>query len=173
MDILLLYFSKVSLKIWKKFPHTSIWLCTLQSQLITDVLCWVPKDYFCETYHNVSKSHQVSQYSGGYSNTKVATNNNMWTWLWKMNLSHEDHLGIPRWCSGKECACSAGVTRDTGSIPGSGRSPGGGHDNPLQYSCLENPLARGAWQAMVHRVAKRWTQLNWLHTQGQLGFLSL
>ena len=47
--------------------------------------------------------------------------------------------------------------RDTGSIPGSGRSLGEGHGNPLQYSCLENPMDRGAWWAMVHRVAKRWT----------------
>ena len=44
---------------------------------------------------------------------------------------------------------------DVGSIPGWGRSPGGGHGNPLQYSCLENPMDRGAWCATVHRVAKR------------------
>ena len=45
------------------------------------------------------------------------------------------------------------------SIPGSGRSPGGGHRNPLQYSCLENPMDRGAWQATVHRVTKSQSQL--------------
>ena len=44
--------------------------------------------------------------------------------------------------------------RDTGSIPGSGRSPGGGHGNPLQYSCLENPIDRGAWQPIVHGVTE-------------------
>ena len=44
-----------------------------------------------------------------------------------------------------------------GLIPASGRSPGGGHGNPFQYSCLENPMDRGAWQAIVHRVAKSWT----------------
>ena len=44
---------------------------------------------------------------------------------------------------------------DVGSIPGWGRSPGGGHGNPLQYSCMENPMDRGAWWATVHRVAKR------------------
>ena len=49
--------------------------------------------------------------------------------------------------------------RDTGSIPGLGRSPGGGHGNPLQYSYLENPMDRGAWQATVHRIAKSQTQL--------------
>ena len=56
--------------------------------------------------------------------------------------------------SGKEPSGSAGGIRDKGSIPGSKRSPGGGHGNPLQYSCLENPMDRGAWQVTVHRVAK-------------------
>ena len=50
------------------------------------------------------------------------------------------------------------------AIPGLGRSPGEGNSNPLQYSCLENPMARGAWQATVHGVAKRKTQLNDSHT---------
>ena len=54
---------------------------------------------------------------------------------------------------------NAEASRDEGSIPGSGRSPGGGHGNPLQYSCLENAMGRGAWQAAVHRVAKSRTQL--------------
>ena len=44
--------------------------------------------------------------------------------------------------------------RDMGLIPGSGRSPGGGHDNPLQYSCLENPMDKGAWWATVHKGLK-------------------
>ena len=52
--------------------------------------------------------------------------------------------------------------RDVGSIPGSGTSPEGGHGNPLQYSCLENPINRGAWQATVHRVTKSQTQLKQL-----------
>ena len=52
---------------------------------------------------------------------------------------------------------NTGDIRDVGSIPGLGKSPGGGHGNPLQYSCLENPVDRGAWQATVFRVAKRWT----------------
>ena len=50
---------------------------------------------------------------------------------------------------------NAGGVRDTGLIPGWGRSPGGGHGNPLHYSCLENSMDRGAWRATVHRVAKR------------------
>ena len=49
---------------------------------------------------------------------------------------------------------NAGVSRDTDSIPESERSPGGGHDNPLQYYCLENTMDRGAWQATIHRVAE-------------------
>ena len=49
--------------------------------------------------------------------------------------------------------------RDTGLVPGSGRSPGGGHGNLLQYSCLENPMERGAWQAVIHGVAESQTQL--------------
>ena len=60
----------------------------------------------------------------------------------------------------KSSPVSAGDVRDKGSIPGSGRSPGGGHGNPLQYSCLENPMDRGAWCATVHRVAKSQTRLN-------------
>ena len=57
---------------------------------------------------------------------------------------------------------NAGDVRDVGSIPASGRSPGGGHGNPLQYYCLENPMDRGAWWAMVHRITKSQTWLEWL-----------
>ena len=53
----------------------------------------------------------------------------------------------------KNPPAKAGDTGDTGSIPGSGRSPGGGNDNPLQFSCLENPMDRGAWRAIVHGLA--------------------
>ena len=57
----------------------------------------------------------------------------------------------------KESACNAGDVIDMGSITGSGRSPGGGHGNPLQYSSLENPMDRRAWWTTVHRVTKSWT----------------
>ena len=63
---------------------------------------------------------------------------------------------------------SAGDVRDTGLIPGLGRSPGGGHGNALHYSCLENPMDRGAWWAIVHRVAKSWTWLKWLSTHAHI-----
>ena len=57
---------------------------------------------------------------------------------------------------------NVGNIRDTSSVPGPGRSPGGGHGNPLQYSCLENPVDRGAWQTTVHRVTKSQTRLKQL-----------
>ena len=57
----------------------------------------------------------------------------------------------------KPSACNVG---DLGSIPGSGRSPGEGNGNPLQYSCLENAMGGGAWWATVHGVAKSWTRLS-------------
>ena len=57
----------------------------------------------------------------------------------------------------KNLPANAGDLREAGSIPRSRRSPGGGHSNPLQYACLENPMDKGAWQAIVHRVAQSWT----------------
>ena len=60
----------------------------------------------------------------------------------------------------KNLPATAVDPRDMGSIPGSGRSPGGGNDNPLQYSCLENLMNRGAWQATVCVVAKSQTRLS-------------
>ena len=64
---------------------------------------------------------------------------------------------FPGGSDGKASAYNAG---DLGSIPGSGRSPGEGNGNPLQYSCLENPMDGGAWLATVHGVAKSWTRLS-------------
>ena len=66
-------------------------------------------------------------------------------------------LGIPGGSDGKESACNVG---DLGLNPGLGRSPGGRHGNPLQYSCLENPMDRGVWWATVHRVAESPTRLS-------------
>ena len=65
-------------------------------------------------------------------------------------------MGLPWWFSGKESACNAG---DLGLIPGLGGSPGEGIGNPLQYSCLENSMDRGAWWAIVHGVTKSRTRL--------------
>ena len=63
----------------------------------------------------------------------------------------------------KNTPANVGNVRDAGLIPESGRSPGGGRDNPLQYSYLENPMDTGAWQATVHRVAKSWICLKQLN----------
>ena len=64
----------------------------------------------------------------------------------------------------KNLPFNVGDIRDVGSIPGPGRSPGGGHGNSLQYSCLENPMDRGAWRAIVHGVARSRTRLKQLST---------
>ena len=67
------------------------------------------------------------------------------------------HLGFPGSSDGKESACKVG---DPGSIPGLGRSPREGNGNPLQYSCLENPMDKEAWRATVHGVAKSGIRLS-------------
>ena len=59
----------------------------------------------------------------------------------------------------KNLSANAGDVRDKSSVPGLGRSPGEGNGNPLQYSCVENPMDRGAWRATVHRVRQSWARL--------------
>ena len=79
--------------------------------------------------------------------------------------------GSPRGANGQEPACQCGKHEGAGSIPGSGRPPEGGLGSPLQYSCLESPMDRGAWRAAVHGVAKSQTSLS---TQAwQVGIQSL
>ena len=73
------------------------------------------------------------------------------------------NIFLPSWLSGKESTCNAGDTGDLVLIPESGRSPGKGHGNPLQCSCLENPMDRGA-MATVHRVTKSQTRVKSLST---------
>ena len=77
---------------------------------------------------------------------------------WVSFLYVSINVGFPGGSDGKESACNAG---DLSSIPGLGRSPGEGNGNPLQYSCLENPMDRGAWKATVHAVTNSQTQLEW------------
>ena len=95
-----------------------------------------------------------------------------WWVLWYANYTLIKQLkgfsgGIPGGSDNKESACNAG---DLASIPGSGRSPGGGHGNPLWYSCLENPMDRGSWRAAVCTAAKSCTWLKWLMTHAKLSF---
>ena len=71
--------------------------------------------------------------------------------------------GFPCGAMVKNPPAKAGDLRDEGSIQGLGRSPGEGNGDRLQYSCLENPMDRGAWRAVVHRVTKSWTELKQLN----------
>ena len=74
-------------------------------------------------------------------------------------------LEDPRWPPGKESVCNADTAGNAGLIPGLGRSPGGGSGNPLQYSCLGNPMDRGAWQAAVHPWGRKESdRTEWLIT---------
>ena len=76
-------------------------------------------------------------------------------------LSHTPcKVGSPNHSVGKESACNPGATGDMDLIPGAERSPGGENGNPLQYSCLENPMDRGSWRATVQRLTKSLTQLS-------------
>ena len=76
----------------------------------------------------------------------------------KLKQSIRISEGLLRWV--KNPPATLGNLRDTGLIPGSGNSPGKGNGNPPEYSFLENPMDRGAWQATVHRVEKSWMQLS-------------
>ena len=78
------------------------------------------------------------------------------TYFNSLHLSLQ-HLGFPADSDGNESTCKAG---DPGSIPGSGRSPREGSGNPLQYSCLENPMERGAWRTTAYGITKNQTQLS-------------
>ena len=90
----------------------------------------------------------------------------LWVFLW----------GFPVGSVVKNLSANTGNTGDAGLIPGSGRSPRGGNGNPLQYSCLENSMDRGAWHTAVHGVTKSWTRLNshacWLPYLCHFGVLS-
>ena len=75
-------------------------------------------------------------------------------------VNGELEFGFPGGPVVKNPPANVGDARDVGSIPGLGRSPGGGNGNPLQYSCLVNPMDSGAWQTTVHGAAKSWTQVS-------------
>ena len=98
--------------------------------------------------------HRLTQYSS-YSLLRKHSIVPLWLTVWVLVRPYA-HLGVPGGSEGKESACSAG---DLGLITGLGRSPGEGNGYPLQYSCLENPMDGGAWQATVHWVTKGQIQL--------------
>ena len=97
----------------------------------------------------------------------------MYTVLHLNYLCLSYYLGLSWWLSSKESACNAGDTGDLGLIPGPGRSPGEGHSNPLQDSCLKNPMDSGVWQATVHRVEKSQIQLKQLCKQPVFNILKI
>ena len=99
-----------------------------------------------------------------YTSHKIKTNSSFKTQtkLWKLDfyINLQKYSITILYCSvSKESTCNTGDTRDRFSLPRLGRSPGGGHGNLLQYSCLENPVDRGAWWTTVQRVAKSQTRL--------------
>ena len=93
-----------------------------------------------------------------------------WTCSWAQSPAQPAQLASQEVLEVKNLPASAGDVRDMGSIPGLGRSPGGGHGNPLQYSYLENPMDRGVWWATVHTATKSWTWLKRLGTHAQVSF---
>ena len=100
--------------------------------------------------NNKPQRAEAKRQQGDHKHPEVS---NLSTWVTDTVISAPG-----KWCPLlQESACNAG---DLGSIPGSGRSPGEGNGNPLQYSCLENPMDRGTWWATVHGVTKSWTQLS-------------
>ena len=120
------------------------------------------KEVVISKSHLKSHTYSLSQYFSTYRNyNSVESNQNSNENQCTLKKTKGDRVvNIPLdGLSGKESACNAGDTGDMGLIPGLGRSIGGGNNNPLQYSCLENPMDRGVWRATVNRVAKSRTQL--------------
>ena len=107
----------------------------------------------------MSTSHLAPEFKCLLQNKK-AVSSPSWEEIGTLSFNYLQVIcfeGLPRWLSGKEFTCQC---RRMGSIPGSGRSHGGGNGNPLQYPCLKNLMDTGAWQAAGHRVTKSCTGLN-------------
>ena len=102
------------------------------------------------------KQHPVVDVTGDRSNVRCCKEQYC-IGTWNVRSMNQGKLDFPGGSDGKASAYNAG---DPGSILGLGRSPGEGNGNPLQYSCLENPMDREAWLATVHGVAKSWTRLS-------------
>ena len=104
---------------------------------------------------NLSKLQQIVEDRGAWHATVHGVVNSQ-TWQWLKN----NQRGFPHGSNSKESTYNARDIGGVGSIPGSGKSLGGGNGNPLEYSLLENPMDRRAWRATVHRVEKNWTWLS-------------
>ena len=132
---------------------------SVHGMLQTRILEWVAISFSRGSYRPRDRS-QVSCTAGRFFTNWATRKAFMCLRVWmnsirckKMNVisNRLGLFGLPRWHSGKESARNAG---DLASIPGSGRCPGEGNGNPLQYSCLENPMDRRAWWATVHGVSE-------------------
>ena len=134
----------------------SLWsiakLCSRLSSTPRSPLCVIPP-HFCQ-----SVAWNTNPTPGPYSSLSVLSGTETSELPSQILLSQL--LGFLGGTVAKHLPARSGDAGDMGSIPGSGRSPGGGHGNPLQYSCLENPMDRGAWWATVHGVAKSQAQLS-------------
>ena len=136
---------------WEQMP---VILVTAVLAFQTVRLWYKPRDYYSwYKPRDYCSWYKLRDYCSWYKPRDCC----LWYKLRDYYLSPSYHFGLPRWLSGKESTCNAG---DTGLIPGSGRSPGGGNGNSLQYSCLENPMDRGVWWATVRGVAKSLTRLS-------------
>ena len=119
-----------------------------------------PSTHWCQHFNKSWKQVVRWVYTLTLFNSKVIFN--FCTFCFNINISQYSHWGFPGSTSGKNTPANAEDIKDVGSIPGSGRSPGGGHSNPVQYSYLGNPMDRRAWRAPVYRVVESRTQLKWL-----------
>ena len=125
----------------------------VRKQTLSDFALGVIQDSHC-----IGLSYQISVDSGMLFISYIPHVQNYAHILYIHIFVH--YMKLLRWLSGKETTCNSG---DPGSIPGSGRSSGEGNGNPLQYSCLGNPMERGAWWATIHGVSKSLTQLSDFH----------
>ena len=154
---------------WKSL--STVWLCdpmdyTVHRILQVRILDWVAIPFFSGS--STPRDQTGASFIVGRFFTSWATREAHLglgpTQMTSFNMNYKDSVSpilrywiFPSGSDGKKSTCNTG---DLGSIPVWGRSPGGGHGHPLQYSCLENPMDRGTWWATVHGVAKSWTQLS-------------
>ena len=154
----------------EKWDYTAAWRSVwLFFNKLNLELTYTPAILLLGIYPRELKVHSHENLSTHIDRTihkrpNVETTHNIHQWMDEQNavsiyLSIHPHneMGLFWWLDGKESACNAG---EPGSIPVLGRSPGEGNGNPLQYTCLENAMDRGAWRAIVHGVTKGWTRLS-------------
>ena len=134
-------------------PLISLCLCMLPP-LPRGPLSFSPPYTFLPVCYILVQMLKVCTHTQMHTHTYTHTHTHIFFFRFFSITGYYKILGFPGGSSGKESTCNAG---DLGSTPGLGRFPGEGNGNPLQYSCLGNPMDSGAWQATVHVVSKSWT----------------